>query len=88
MRLVLPCSLAATLDCLNRNLVLKKSAVQGGRSFHEFLLRGCPTLFGKGPQRLLRAGSWAALLKITIIVIPNHLSYFENFDSICTVHPT
>ena len=36
MRLVPPCSLAASLHCLSRNLVLKKSAVQGGRTFHEF----------------------------------------------------
>jgi hypothetical protein len=36
MRLVPPCSLAASLHCLSRNLVLEKPAVQGVRTFHEF----------------------------------------------------
>jgi hypothetical protein len=35
MRIVPPCSLAVSLHCLSRNLVLKKSAVQGGRTFHD-----------------------------------------------------
>ena len=36
MRLVPPCSLAASLHSLSRNLVLKKSAVQEGRTFLDF----------------------------------------------------
>jgi len=34
-----------------------------------------PNLYGKGPHRLLWAGSRATLLKITLSGIPNRLNY-------------
>jgi len=47
-----------------------------------FNTRAIQLYLAYGPQRLLQAGFGAALLNITIIVIKNHLSYYEIFDSI------
>ena len=49
---------------------------KGGAVWHD-RLNLSPAFLGEGPQPLLRVGSRAALVKITVSEIPNRLNFFS-----------